>query len=396
MTYSPSSPVAAYVHVPFCRQRCYYCDFPVYVVGKQTAAENRSSLTIAKYLQALKVEIAAVDLAADDDRVPLETVFFGGGTPSLLSPWQIEEILTTLHDRFSIAADAEISMEIDPGTFDLAKLRGYLAAGVNRFSLGVQAFQAELLQICGRSHNLADVAAAIDTIENCGVDNWSLDLISGLPHQTIDMWEDSLTKAIDANPAHISCYDLIVEPVVPFSRQYSPGKSPLPDDETSAKMYRHASAKLAIAGYQHYEISNYAKPGFACRHNQVYWHNKYYYGFGMGAASYVKNIRFTRPRKSNEYFEWVAAGCQANVPSIDKDDRCLESIMLSLRLAEGINLRDWQLEFGEEKLTKLKLSIYPYVESRWVIETGEYLRLNDPEGFLFSNTILASIFEALT
>jgi oxygen-independent coproporphyrinogen-3 oxidase len=365
-------------------------------VGKQTAAENRSSLTIAKYLQALKVEIAAVDLAADDDRVPLETVFFGGGTPSLLSPWQIEEILTTLHDRFSIAADAEISMEIDPGTFDLAKLRGYLAAGVNRFSLGVQAFQAELLQICGRSHNLADVAAAIDTIENCGVDNWSLDLISGLPHQTIDMWEDSLTKAIDANPAHISCYDLIVEPVVPFSRQYSPGKSPLPDDETSAKMYRHASAKLAIAGYQHYEISNYAKPGFACRHNQVYWHNKYYYGFGMGAASYVKNIRFTRPRKSNEYFEWVAAGCQANVPSIDKDDRCLESIMLSLRLAEGINLRDWQLEFGEEKLTKLKLSIYPYVESRWVIETGEYLRLNDPEGFLFSNTILASIFEALT
>jgi putative oxygen-independent coproporphyrinogen III oxidase len=270
---------AAYLHIPFCRRRCYYCDFPVYVVGDKRSGEN--SQMVQTYVEVICQEIAA----SHNYGQPLDTIFFGGGTPSLLTPSQLEKILQTLARSIGISPSAEISMEIDPGTFTLPQLQAYLAAGINRISMGVQAWQDSLLQVCGRSHNLADIENSIELIHQSTIQNWSLDLISGLPDQTMTMWLESLGRSIAAQPTHISVYDLIVEAQTPFAKQYQPSEYPLPSDTITADMYRTAQQTLTTAGYEHYEISNYAQSGRACQHNQVYWKNQPYYAFGMGAAS---------------------------------------------------------------------------------------------------------------
>jgi oxygen-independent coproporphyrinogen-3 oxidase len=196
------TPSSAYVHIPFCRRRCYYCDFPVSVVGDK--ANGSTSGTIEQYVEVLCQEIEATPRLG----CSLETVFFGGGTPSLLAVEQLGRILDTLIQRFGIAAGAEVSMEMDPGTFSLEQLKGYQDAGVNRVSLGVQAFQDELLDICGRSHKSIDIFTAVDILRQVEIPDFSLDLISGLPHQTLEQWQASLETAINIAPTHISSYDL--------------------------------------------------------------------------------------------------------------------------------------------------------------------------------------------
>jgi putative oxygen-independent coproporphyrinogen III oxidase len=289
-------PSAAYIHIPFCRRRCYYCDFPISVVGDKNLGS--ASVMVEEYLAALIKEIQLAPSA----KQPLKTVFFGGGTPSLLSAKQLGRILKEIALHFGITTDAEISLEIDPGTFDRDQLLGYLEVGINRISLGVQSFDEKLLKVCGRSHSLTDIMQAIDLIKQVEVANFSLDLISGLPHQTLQHCQSSLANAIKIAPNHLSCYDLVLEPVTAFGKQYQPGKKPLPNDEDTAQMYRLTQKTLTEAGYQHYEVSNYAQVGYQCRHNRVYWENKPYYAFGMGAASYVNNKRFNRPRTRREYY----------------------------------------------------------------------------------------------
>ncbi len=385
-------PTAAYIHIPFCRRRCYYCDFPVFVVGDRHNGSTSGNIQL--YIEQLGREIAIQTIYHQ----PLETIFFGGGTPSLLTVEQLSQILGWLSAKFGIAHGAEISMEIDPGTFDLAQIQGYLQAGVNRVSIGVQAFQDNLLTVCGRSHSVADIYRAVDLLHQGGVQNWSLDLISGLPQQTIANWEASLQCAIDLNPNHISCYDLIVEAQTPFAKQYQPGDTPLPSDEHTAQMYRIAQQTLTAAGYEHYEISNYAKPGYQCRHNLTYWHNLPYYAFGMGAASNLEEQRFTRPRKTQEYYQWIADGCSwQSAVKTSAEDRFLEALMLGLRLSCGVSLRSIESEFGIDKVTSLLKCLERYQRSGWVeIVTTEdqdrWLRLSDPEGLLFSNVVLTEIF----
>ena len=371
-----------------------------------------TSGTIEHYVKVLCQEIKTTPI----HKLSLETVFFGGGTPSLLAVEQLSSILDTLNQRFGIAADAEISMEIDPGTFSLEQLKGYQNAGVNRVSLGVQAFQDELLSLCGRSHKSTDIFAAIEVLRQVEIPDFSLDLISGLPHQTLDQWLASLEAAISMSPSHISCYDLTIEPVTAFGRQYAPGTKPLPTDETTAQMYRIAQQMLTGAGYQHYEISNYAIRGHQCRHNRVYWENRPYYGFGMGAASYVNGCRFTRPRTRREYYAWVQqlidAGGVLDCPEISQADVLLETLMLGLRLAEGLSLPRLTQQFGEKTLEQIWTALQPYYRRGWVeviSSDGEavnlqdsqklpligQLRLSDPEGFLFSNTVLANLFSQM-
>jgi putative oxygen-independent coproporphyrinogen III oxidase len=380
-------PIAAYIHIPFCRRRCYYCDFPVFVVGDRQ--NGATSGNIQLYVEQLGREIAT----QTNYQQPLETIFFGGGTPSLLTVEQLGQILELLSTKFGIASGAEISMEIDPGTFDMAQIQGYLQAGVNRVSIGVQAFQDNLLTVCGRSHSVADIYAAVELLDQGGVQNWSLDLISGLPQQTLADWENSLKCAIDLNPHHISCYDLIVEAQTPFAKQYQPGDTPLPSDEHTAQMYRIAQQKLTAAGYEHYEISNYAKPDYQCRHNLTYWHNLPYYAFGMGAASNLEERRFTRPRKTQEYYQWVSDGCNwQEAVNTSAEDRFLETLMLGLRLSRGVSLRSIESEFGIDKVTSLLKCLERYQKSGWVENFDGYLRLSDPEGLLFSNVVLTEIF----
>jgi oxygen-independent coproporphyrinogen-3 oxidase len=405
------TPSSTYVHIPFCRRRCYYCDFPVSVVGDK--ATGSTSGTIGQYVEVLCQEIKTMPRL----RGSLKTVFFGGGTPSLLAVEQLGRILETLDQHFGIAADAEISMEMDPGTFSLEQLKGYQEAGVNRVSLGVQAFQDELLSVCGRSHNSTDIFAAVDLLHQVEIPDFSLDLISGLPHQTLEQWQASVEAAVSIAPTHISSYDLIVEPVTAFGRQYSPGAKPLPTDDTAALMYRVAQQILTRAGYEHYEISNYALPGHQCRHNRVYWENRPYYGFGMGAASYIQERRFTRPRTRREYYAWVKqlieAGGVLDCPKLTQADVLLETLMLGLRLAEGLSLSMLTQQFGEKILEQVWKGLQSYYRRGWVEVVGVHgevvelqdaqkllltgqLRLSDPEGFLFSNTVLADLFSQLS
>jgi putative oxygen-independent coproporphyrinogen III oxidase len=405
-TIAPIS-TAAYIHIPFCRRRCYYCDFPISVVGDRGG--KSASRMIEDYIAVLIQDIQLTT----GNKQPLQTIFFGGGTPSLLSPPQLNQIIEAIALHFGLANNPEISIEIDPGTFDRYKLQGYLDAGVNRFSLGVQTFDPELLKICGRSHTLADVLEAVEIIKQLEINNFSLDLITGLPHQTIEHCQASLEQAIAIAPKHLSCYDLVLEPVTAFGKQYQPGENPLPNDQDTAEMYRLTRNMLTANGYRHYEISNYAQPNYQCQHNRVYWENKPYYGFGMGAASYVAGKRFNRPRTRREYYAWIKAGAIVDVPEISPTDYLLESLMLGLRLAEGIDLR----QFKQDTVQTILSCLQPFYCQEWIeilnhhnqlitpedltlhiqlSDAASRLRLQDPEGFLFSNTILAALFEKLT
>jgi putative oxygen-independent coproporphyrinogen III oxidase len=422
------NPTAAYLHIPFCRRRCFYCDFPITVVGDRPPL-SRSQLgpqdayneygTIRRYLEVLKAEITLTASQGQGSR-PLQTIFFGGGTPSLLTPAQITDLLQHLRQHFGVPPGAEISMEIDPGTFDLPKLTGFQTAGVNRFSLGAQAFQPHLLKACGRSHQVDDIHQAVGMLSQLDITNYSLDLISGLPHQSLADWSESLDAAIALQPAHISCYDLIIEPQTPFAKQYQPGDRPLPDDDTTAEMYRLAHHRLEAAGYEHYEISNYAKPGWQCRHNRVYWQHQNFYGFGLGATSDVaqptevqylqaqrsgaqhspdtatQHHRQARPRQTQAYFDWVAAGaCISEIEPASPADELLEKLMLGLRLAEGVEIAPLVQQFGPDLITQVQQGLVRYIQPGWVNITPTHLRLTRPEGFLFSNGVLAKLFELL-
>ena len=406
MSLSLAGSTAAYLHIPFCRRRCYYCDFAISIVGDQpplarleATDEYREYGTIAQYVDFLCQEIQTTPSGGQ----PLKTVFFGGGTPSLLTVKQLEQILTLLDRRFGIAADAEISMEMDPGTFDRDKLQGYVAAGINRVSLGVQAFQAELLAACGRTHTPEDIAWAIDLIHQTNLQNFSLDLISGLPHQTLENWQESLEAAITLAPSHLSIYDLTVEPGTAFDRWYQPGTAPLPTDAMTAQMYRLAQQILTGADYEHYEISNYARSGFQCQHNRVYWENKPYYGFGMGAASYLQQQRFTRPRKRSDYYQWVqefiAAAGEIDCSPTPPTEMLLDTLMVGLRLAEGLSLTQLESQFGKAIVQDILTCLQPHQQKGWVQITDRSrdarIQLTDPEGFLFSNVVLSDLFEAL-
>nr|DAD34342.1 TPA_asm: hypothetical protein HUJ06_004982 [Nelumbo nucifera] len=202
-------PTSAYVHLPFCRKRCHYCDFPIVALGSSLSQTEDDDPRIANYVQLLCREIEATKVASNNNP-PLETVFFGGGTPSLVPPRLIWSILEALRSKFGVCPDVEMSIEMDPGTFDTRKTRELLDLGVNRVSLGVQAFQKELLMACGRAHGIDEVYEAIDIISSCGLKNWSMDLISSLPHQTPEMWQESLKRTVESKPTHVSVYDLQV------------------------------------------------------------------------------------------------------------------------------------------------------------------------------------------
>ncbi len=440
-----NSPRSAYIHIPFCRRRCFYCDFPISVLGNQRRGET--SQTVESYVDLLCQEIAATPPI----KSPLNTVFFGGGTPSLLSVQQLRKILDQLQQRFDIEPDAEISMEMDPGTFTLEHLKGYLDAGITRISLGVQSLDDRLLAACGRFHRVADIYQAVEWLHQLAMGNWSLDLISALPHLTLDDWESQLKQAVTLGPHHLSIYDLTLEPQTVFGKRFEPGTAPLPTDDETAAMYRLAQKFLTHQGYDHYEVSNYALPGHRCRHNLTYWRNQSYLGFGMGATSYTRYQRVSRPRTLQTYCAWVrtfqATGGQHAEPATPPEEQLLDRLMVGLRLREGIPGTDLHSLCDETNWQRLYGYLKPYIQQGWVhLETDEAdrsmaihperridentprtekilkptrsplatqasshrqrsplsapplaavkrLRLSDPEGFLFSNVVLADVFQ---
>lgn len=329
-------PVGLYLHIPFCQSRCSYCDFNTY------AGMNP---LIPRYVESLCREIeawAGRDLAA-------RTVFFGGGTPSLLSAEQIDRVLTTIRAAFELDPAAEITLEANPGAVDVVCFQGARAAGVNRISLGVQSFFDDDLRSLTRLHTAEDVERAVDGARRAGFDSLNLDLIYSLPGQTIERWQGNLQRAIALHPEHLSLYALTVEPGTPLNAAVARGQLQPPDPDLAADMYELAAELTAAAGYEQYEISNWAKPGHACRHNLVYWRNEPYLGFGAGAHSCYAGRRFSNLRSPNRYVKalWNTSAGPFWHPLPTALDQCEElsaqraledTLFMGLRLSEGIDL----------------------------------------------------------
>ncbi|KAG8469586.1 hypothetical protein KFE25_006041 [Diacronema lutheri] len=421
----------AYVHVPFCRRRCYYCDFPVSVVGDRPQAARDA---VERYLEPLQREIRAV---ASCERAPgappLQTIYIGGGTPSLAPASAIGEILAELRSAFGLADGAEVTLEMDPGTFDEASLAAFIACGVTRASIGVQSFDAARLTAAGRAHTVDDAAAAIACLRRAravgALRSWSLDLIGGLPGESAASWDDTLRAAIAARPDHVSVYDLTVEPRTAYGRRMAAGTlRNLPSEEASADMYRAASALLGGAGYEHYEVSSYALPGHRSRHNGGYWRNAPFFAFGNGAASYVRGVRFSRPRALGAYAAYVGeyerrghGAQQLDGEHVGPRDWLLETVMVGLRRSDGLQLDELARAFGRRAALECARALAP-AEARGLVvrvppdptaaaaaaaaaappapndDDGALLgsvRLSAPDGFLVSNDLLSDLFVAL-
>lgn len=393
----PWPPRSAYLHIPFCHRRCFYCDFPVVPLGDR--ADGDHSASIRSYLTLLESEIAAAG-----EGPPLSTVYLGGGTPSLLTPGQVGRLLGALDRRFGLAAGAEISLELDPASFDVPRLRGYLAAGVNRVSLGGQSFDDGVLLALGRRHRAEDLAQAIAWLQQArglGLRSWSLDLIQGLPLSAgatatavQDHWQAQLRTAIEAGAPHLSIYDLIVEPGTVFERRQQRGELLLPDDDLSADLMALTWAELVAAGYGHYEISNYAVPGHASRHNRVYWSGAGWWGFGMGATGAPWGRRQPRPRTRQGYATWLEQG-QAPSPAIAREPAMPldERLMVGLRRREGVNGAALLAAegVGPEAVAALRGRLRPHMEAGWLRLEGSRWRLSDPDGLALSNAVLREI-----
>ena len=333
---SGTNSISLYIHIPFCLRKCRYCDF-------LSAARPREEQE--RYVRALIREIQAQrDCPAG---TPADTVFFGGGTPSILSGEQIGRIMEALRERFDILPHAEISLEMNPGTADPGKILEFKKAGINRLSMGVQSMHDEELRLLGRIHTVREAKEAFDAARAAGFDNINIDLMSALPGQSFESWEESLRLAAEWKPEHISAYSLIIEPGTPFCDLYEAGKlAPLPDEETDRKMYHYTREFLARHGYARYEISNYALPGRECRHNSGYWTGHPYLGLGAGAASYVNGTRFSNIADINSYTEALSRPVRTDIRTLTQEEKMEEFMFLGLRMTAGVSAAVFQERFG--------------------------------------------------
>jgi oxygen-independent coproporphyrinogen-3 oxidase len=375
-----------YVHIPFCIQKCGYCDFNAYLY-RHDAAQT--------YLTALRREIehTATEQLWMGYSVP--SVYFGGGTPSTLAPADLTSLLSLIRDSFPVPADAEITLEADPGTIDLAGFEVLRAGGFNRISIGVQAFDDGLLHRLDRLHSAADARCVLVWARRAGFMDLNLDLMFGLPGQSLPAWERSLHEAIAFTPTHISVYGLTIEERTPFYRRQQRGQLALPDEEAQVAMFERADQVLTAAGYMHYEISNYAMPGWRSRHNLHYWQHGEYLGFGAGAHAYLHGYRRENERLPGRYIRAiVAGGSAAGVPElIDRTRRLHEGLMVGLRLHQGIDLEAFARAYGIHLAAAYAKPIDELLESGHLQLSDGRLRLTD-RGRLVTDAVLARLVAA--
>jgi putative oxygen-independent coproporphyrinogen III oxidase len=316
-----------YVHVPFCLTRCGYCDFNAYAGLDHLAS---------RYLAALlrEAELAAPAWAEEE----VVSVFLGGGTPTRLEVADLKALLARLRDRFSVSADAEVTTEANPDTVDRAKLAGLLEAGYTRLSMGAQSFDRKVLASLERLHDPDSVRRAIRDARSAGYGNVNLDLIYGADGETLESWGETLLETIDLEPEHVSAYALTIEPSTPLGRKVQHGVVPSPDPDLQADMFELACSRLGEAGYHHYEVSNWTKPGFGCVHNLGYWERRPYLGMGAGAHSYRDERRWWNVRPPEEYLTLVESGRLpvGGEERLEPSDAYLEEVFLRLRILEGV------------------------------------------------------------
>ena len=382
-------PECLYIHIPFCIRKCIYCDF-----FSETYDESLSR----SYIDALCKELLQKKALVKT----LKTVYIGGGTPSLLPDDCFRQLFKSLKDNYTFSADIEITVEANPGTIHESKIYTMISLGVNRLSIGVQSFNDNELETLGRIHNSEDAFRSIETIKNTGLNNFSIDLMYGIPGQSMKSWHDSISKATEFSPSHISAYELTPEENTLLFKLLGTHKISLPDEELILEMYNHAIDYFALNGYEHYEISNFALPGFRCIHNLNYWDRGEYIAAGAGAHSFINNVRSKNIKDIPRYIEYLNNGISTEIESTQTipSEALKEFIFLGLRKTEGININTLSTYIHplirEEKdgYNRLLDASKELIDEGYLSIDRDYIRLTR-KGIVLSNTIIVRLFEKL-
>jgi len=361
-----------YLHIPFCKSRCSYCDFATDVY--------KSGEIVDRYVDALTWEILA-----DGSDLSIDTIYFGGGTPSLLTPLQLEKILSAVDKQFAVQPEIELTVEMNPATVTLEKLKDYRSLGVNRASFGVQTFDDTELKRLARGHNAEDARMTFRLLRDAGFENISFDLIAGLPRQTLADWERNLDEALTLQPEHLSLYLLEIHDGTPLATQVRDGRQPMPDEDLAAEMYELMLDKVTAAGYAQYEISNFARTGFESRHNTKYWRLEPVYGFGVSAHSFDGSQRYANERDTAKYVSLIEGSGGADVMR-EQIDAASEFIFLGLRLNKGIDAAEYKTRFGIDLHQKYSAELKEIRDAGLIETDGRNFRLTR-RGMLFSNEV---------
>lgn len=367
-----------YLHIPFCKSRCSYCDFATDIY--------RNVDSVERYVDTLVSEIQNFH-PPEGGTLDIDTIYFGGGTPSLLLPSQVEKTLDAVRERFLLDTNSEITMEMNPATVTPDSLRAFKELGVNRASFGVQTFNDRALRLLARGHDANDARQTYQLLRAAGFENISFDLIAGLPGQTLADWTRNLEEAVSLSPEHLSLYLLEVHEGTPLAVQINGGRQPAPDDDLAAEMYELMCENLAAAGYEQYEISNFAKPGFESCHNSKYWRLDPVFGFGVSAHSFDGENRFSNHRDTTKYIESIEHSLTAEI-SRETIDAASEFAFLGLRLDEGIDLKKYEERFGIDLMATYRSDLDRLREDGLVEINEGRLKLTQ-KGKLFSNEIFA-------
>ena len=369
-----NSPMEIYIHIPFCIRKCDYCDFLSGPSGPEEQAD---------YVQALLREIQAVE---EGEGRSVSSIFIGGGTPSVLDERLLGDILREIRNRFKMEEDAEITIEVNPGTANIGKLQAYREMGINRLSIGLQSPEDRELKILGRIHNYGQFLETYQEARTVGFDNINIDLMSAIPDQTYEGWVKNLRTAAELEPEHISAYSLIVEEGTPFAAR----KLNLPDEDTEYNMYEATAQILKEYGFEQYEISNYARKGRECRHNVGYWTRQDYLGFGLGASSLYGKERFANTADMKKYLEnrKNPEKIREKEPSLTREDEMAEFMFLGLRMTKGISKADFQRCFGCTIESVYGEVLEKYESMELLLEKDGRIFLSR-EGIHVSNSIMA-------
>lgn len=359
--------IGIYVHIPFCKQKCLYCDFISY--------SNKLNC-VEKYIERLKKEIDDVSSKIDVNSNIVNTIYIGGGTPSYINEKYISEILEKIKTKFIIEENVEVTIEVNPGTANKEKLEYYKKIGVNRLSIGLQSTNDSILKLLGRIHNYEEFTNVYYEARNAGFKNINIDLIIGVPTQTIEDVKDSISKILNLNPEHISVYSLIVEENTPLEEKISKGELVLPEEELEREMYWYTKNELQNNGYKHYEISNFSKVGKESKHNVNCWNQEKYLGFGVAAHSYFDNQRYSNTDSLEEYINEEEIYRIRTINEIQTlEDKEKEYMLLGLRKIEGINISEFKRKFIDNPIYLYRNEIDKLVKEELIEVDLDYIKL---------------------
>lgn len=370
--------VGIYVHIPFCKQKCRYCDFKSYT-GKEALIEQ--------YIKWVKYELQEIGEGNRldyqnhlDDLAIIDTIYIGGGTPSFINSKYIVEIMDTIKKNYTLIEDPEITIEVNPGTVTEEKLKDYIWCGINRISIGLQSSKEKLLKQLGRIHSYEEFEKTFELARKVGFKNINVDLMIGLPNQTIEDVKETLNKIIKYNPEHISVYSLIVEEETPLYHDIEQNLLTLPEDELERNMYWTVKNELEEKGYIHYEISNFSKKGFASKHNLNCWNQKEYIGVGSAAHSYTNNVRYSNIDTIEEYVQNYETGNEVDNlifhEKQNKESKMKEYMLLGLRKIEGIQIKEFKNKFGENPIYLYRKELEKLTKEELIEIDGDYIKLS--------------------